>query len=205
VWAWDAADHCRHHPSRGHPQDSTPSHARRRADADRPGAGLPRPLRMDLALTRQRLFPRSLETGRGRGAPAPRHAGRLRRARAREKRLAEQTEGFSGSEGWFLPPRRSLAGRVPGADGWTPSKRCFKIPLRIRRLAVRRCYGLLLSPGAAAIAASQGWPLAQACGRGGGAKMPFICPIHLLQALGLFLCVLFSEIVLWLPRIVYGN
>jgi hypothetical protein len=80
VWAGDAPDHRCHHPSRRHPQDSTPLQARRRAAADRLGAGLPSRLRMDLALTRQRFFPPALGTGSGRGAPAPRHAGRLRRA-----------------------------------------------------------------------------------------------------------------------------
>jgi hypothetical protein len=43
--------------------------------------------------------------GHGRGAPAPRHAGRVWRARARERRLSGQTERFFGSDGWFLPPQ----------------------------------------------------------------------------------------------------
>ncbi|MHC4094230.1 MAG: hypothetical protein ACYSVY_28810, partial [Planctomycetota bacterium] len=39
--------------------------------------------------------------------------------------------GFSGRTGGFCPHERSLAGCVPGAgDGWTPSKMCFKIPIR---------------------------------------------------------------------------
>jgi hypothetical protein len=48
--------------------------------------------------------------GRGRGAPAPRHAGRAWRARVRERRLTEQTEGCFGSEGWCMPPREVVAG-----------------------------------------------------------------------------------------------
>ncbi|MFQ5757945.1 MAG: TRAP transporter large permease subunit, partial [Acidiferrobacterales bacterium] len=30
-------------------------------------------------------------------------------------------------------------------------------------------------------------------------------PFLFIQAVGLFLCVLFPEIILWLPRLVYGN
>jgi hypothetical protein len=81
-------------------------------EADRAGAGLPRPLRMDLALTTPRLFLRALGAGRGRGAPAPRHAGRVWRARARERHLSGQTEGFFGSEGWFLTPREGCGHRM---------------------------------------------------------------------------------------------
>jgi hypothetical protein len=55
------------------------------------GAGLSRPLRVGLTLIKQRLFPRSLGAGSGRGASALRHAGRLRRAQARERRLWGQT------------------------------------------------------------------------------------------------------------------
>ena len=55
-------------------------------------------------------------------APAPRHAGRVWRARARERRLTEQTEGFFGTDGWFCPHERGEG------DGWTPRKICFIIP-----------------------------------------------------------------------------
>ena len=48
---------------------------------------------------------RVLRAGRGRGAPAPRHAGREWQARGRERRLTEQTEGFFGADGWCLPSR----------------------------------------------------------------------------------------------------
>jgi hypothetical protein len=64
-------------------------------------------------------------------SPAPRHAGRLPRARACARRLSGQMEWCCGSEGWCWLPRRSLAGRVPGEGaGWTPCKICFKLPIR---------------------------------------------------------------------------
>jgi hypothetical protein len=62
--------------------------------------------------------------GQGRGAPARRPAGRVWRARARERCLAEHTEEFFGSTGWVFAPRGGAG------DGWTPRKMCFKITIR---------------------------------------------------------------------------
>jgi hypothetical protein len=46
--------------------------------------------------------------------------------------------GVSGQTGGFYPLERSLAGCVPDADdGWTPSKMCFKIPIRSRRRSLQ--------------------------------------------------------------------
>jgi hypothetical protein len=50
------------------------------------------------------LLPES--PGRGRGAPAAGHAGRVWRPRARARRLTEQTGWGFGSEGWGLSPRQ---------------------------------------------------------------------------------------------------
>jgi hypothetical protein len=48
------------------------------------------------------------------------------------------------------------------------------------RLAESRCGGLPQRAGDAAIAVGEGWPPAEACGRGDGAKKAFILPIRLL-------------------------
>jgi hypothetical protein len=131
VWAGDAAPQRRHHPHRGSPHDAAPSQARPRPAADCPGAGLPRPLRMGLALSTQRLFPRPLGAGCGRGAPALHQAGRGWRARVCVRRLSGQAEGFVGPDRWFVPPRAVAHGACPGCGRWVDATQiCFKRPIR---------------------------------------------------------------------------
>jgi hypothetical protein len=62
-------------------------------------------------------------------------AGGWQRFAALELGTAAET-GFR-PRGGFCPHERSLAGRVPGAgDGWTPSKICFEIPIRLNLIEI---------------------------------------------------------------------